>query len=66
MGLRLRDGLTPADLRRAAGLGLGEALAREVTEPLVASGHLMTDDDGIRLTPAGRPVLNAVLARLLA
>jgi oxygen-independent coproporphyrinogen-3 oxidase len=66
MGLRLSDGVRDADMRRAAGLGLGDALPADRTAPLVASGHLAVDDEGIRLTPAGRPVLNAVLGRLVA
>ena len=66
MGLRLTDGVREADMRRAAGIGLAETLPAARTTPLVASGHLVVDDHGVRLTPAGRPVLNAVLARLLA
>jgi len=65
MGLRLRDGLRDADMHRAAGIGLAEALPKEKTAPLVASGHLAVDAAGVRLTAAGRPVLNAVLAQLL-
>jgi oxygen-independent coproporphyrinogen-3 oxidase len=66
MGLRLTEGVGDETMRRAAGLGLADALPPERTAPLVASGHLVVDRRGVRLTPTGRPVLNAVLARLLA
>ena len=66
MGLRLTEGVRGTDMRRAAGLGLDRAVPVARVAPLVASGHLVADDLGLRLTPMGRPVLNAVLARLVA
>ena len=61
MGLRLGEGL-PLD--RLTPLGFG-ALGGNVTE-LAAMGVLETTPDRIAVTPAGRPLLDAVLRRLVA
>ncbi|MEM7120049.1 MAG: radical SAM family heme chaperone HemW [Pseudomonadota bacterium] len=65
MGLRLTDGLSDAAMRRAAGVGLDDAVAPTRRARLVASGHLAALDDTLRLTPQGRPLLNSVLRELL-
>lgn len=59
MGLRLREGV---DLARYEALG-GPALPR--LPELVEDGLLERDGRRLRLTEAGRPLLNAVLARLV-
>ena len=65
MGLRLTRGLDAADLRRAAGLTLDEALEPGVLAELEGHGLLARDGAAVRATPRGQMVLNAVLARLL-
>lgn len=65
MGLRLTGGLSDTVLRRAAGVGLDQAVEPERRARLVASGHLAPTDDVLCLTPEGRPLLNSVLRELL-
>ena len=59
MGLRLAEGVP---LARFASEGVSPPDAGE----LIADGFLALDDGRLRATPKGRPLLNAVLARLLA
>ena len=66
MGLRVSEGVRDADMRRVTGLSLDQAVPAGRIAPLVASGHLVADETGLRLTPQGRPLLNAVLGKLLA
>ena len=61
MGLRLRDGLSKARLR-AAGF---DPEAAQVAA-LVDMGLIAPDSERLRVTDAGRPVLNGVLRTLLA
>jgi oxygen-independent coproporphyrinogen-3 oxidase len=61
MGLRLREGI---DLRRWQALA-GQDSATSVLAELIALGHLAQDGPRIRTTAAGRPVLDALLRRLL-
>lgn len=58
MGMRLREGV---DLARLERLGWN----REAATPLIEEGYLETAEGRLRATEAGRPLLNAVLARLL-
>lgn len=59
MGLRLRAGIQAERLD-----ALGFDWTRTVD--LCAEGWVQADTDGLRLTEAGRPLLNAVLGRLVA
>ena len=62
MGLRLAEGIDPARYARLAGRPLDSARL----EPLVADGLLRRRGARLAATPAGRVVLNSVLASLLA
>ncbi len=67
MGLRLKDGLGGADLARACGPGWEARIDAAGLDVLAAEGFLeRLGDGGLRATARGWPVLNAVLARLLA
>ena len=61
MGLRMRDGLSTARLATA---GFDPAAAQLVD--LIELGLIAEDPDRLRVTDAGRPVLNGILRRLLA
>ncbi|MDG2482683.1 MAG: radical SAM family heme chaperone HemW [Alphaproteobacteria bacterium] len=65
MGLRLSQGLSEADLQRAAGVTWDEAIDGDILEHLVETGFLEHDELAVRATPRGRQVLNSVLERLL-
>ena len=62
MGLRLAEGI---DLGRYAALA-GAAMPADRIDELADLGLVVRDGDRLRLTPAGRPLLDAVLRRLLA
>ena len=62
MGLRLAEGI---DLGRYAALA-GAAMPEERIAELAGLGLVARDGDRLRATPAGRPLLDAVLRRLLA
>lgn len=64
MGLRLCDGLSHADLQRAAGSSWDEAVDQATLAMLVESNLLARDQTGVRATERGRQVLNGILARL--
>jgi putative oxygen-independent coproporphyrinogen III oxidase len=61
MGLRLRNGLAPALLDEVRPALDSQGLAR-----MIEGGFLVEDALGLRTTPKGRLVLNAVLGELLA
>ncbi len=61
MGLRLAEGVDLARYERLAGAPVDQAAISE----LVTDGFLATDGVRIRATTQGRPVLNALLRRLL-
>lgn len=61
MALRLRDGM---DLARYAALAGGAPDAAALAK-MAGDGFVETDAGRLRLTPAGRPLLNAVLRELL-
>jgi oxygen-independent coproporphyrinogen-3 oxidase len=65
MGMRLAEGIGRNRFAQATGCALDDVLRREILDPLVAGGFLVADAAGVRATPAGRAVLNAVLARLM-
>ncbi|HEX6977787.1 MAG TPA: radical SAM family heme chaperone HemW [Alphaproteobacteria bacterium] len=67
MGLRLSEGVDPVRFARRTGVSLDRAVDAGRRDRLVAGGFLATTaTGGIRATPAGRKVLNAVLGELLA
>ena len=62
MGLRLTEGVR---LDRYARLS-GEEISQKRLHPLAEDGFIEIDSGQLRVTDAGRPVLNAVLRALLA
>ncbi len=67
MGLRLSEGVDPVRFARRTGVPLDCAVDASRRDRLVAGGFLaITAKGGLRATPAGRKVLNAVLGELLA
>ena len=67
LGLRMERGLNPEDARRAAECEDPEALerARGLADDLVEKGLLELLGDAYRLSPAGRPLADAVAAEFL-
>ncbi|MFQ5957949.1 MAG: radical SAM family heme chaperone HemW [Alphaproteobacteria bacterium] len=65
MGLRLTEGVSRERFRARTGRPLDEALTRERLDPLIDGGFVGVDAAGLRVTPAGRRVLDAVIAALL-
>ena len=65
MGLRLTRGLDEADLVRAGGCGWDALAATGGFDAMIAAGFLERRGKRVRASPAGRPVLNAVLRQLL-
>ncbi len=66
MGLRLTEGVRRARFTAQTGRTLEEALPAENVAALVGEGLVTLDDEGLRASPAGRRVLDSVLATLLA
>jgi oxygen-independent coproporphyrinogen-3 oxidase len=66
MGLRLVEGIGRMRFRRLTGGDIEEAVDGSALERLGNGGFLVADDDGLRVTDAGRLRLNAVLAAILA
>ncbi|HZB69267.1 MAG TPA: radical SAM family heme chaperone HemW [Sphingomicrobium sp.] len=62
MGLRLAEGIDAAAI--AARFGLDSIVDWAAVERLAASGHLSREDSRIAVTPAGRLVLDRVLAEV--
>ena len=63
MGLRLREGVDPERFKALS----GRTLDRQQIESLAADGFLVADDSGrVRVTAAGFPVLDSVVADLAA
>lgn len=61
MGLRLREGISASRFASIAGHPLSEAALSE----LVGLGMVEVDGDHVRTTASGRPLLNAVLRKLI-
>ena len=61
MGLRLAEGIDVDALEQRFEVRL---IDRTAAERLIASGHLMLDGDRLSTTPAGRLVLNRILAEI--
>ncbi len=66
MGLRLAGGIDRAVFQRVTGVDPVAACDARALRQLIEGGFVVADDHGLRATPTGRQVLNAVLARLLA
>jgi putative oxygen-independent coproporphyrinogen III oxidase len=64
MGLRLADGIDAGVFARRTGSTLDATLDRPRLGRLVDLGFVESDERGVRLTPKGRPLVNAVLAEL--
>jgi oxygen-independent coproporphyrinogen-3 oxidase len=64
MGLRLAEGLDAARFGARSGTALAAALKPDAVAQLVQQGLLESSPTGIRLTPAGWPLANAVLAQI--
>ena len=65
MGLRLAEGIDAATFAARTGQALAEAIDPRRLARLVDLGFVAHDATGLRLTPRGRPLLDAVLAELL-
>ena len=66
MGLRLEDGIDAAHFAARTGVALEAALDPRGAAELVRLGMIERTHTQLRLTERGRPLLNAVLARLAA
>jgi len=66
MGLRLTDGIDAAVFKRRTGRTLADTIDAGAAARLAGLGLLVHDAGGLRLTRAGRPLVNAVLRDLLA
>jgi oxygen-independent coproporphyrinogen-3 oxidase len=66
MGLRLAEGIDRARFETTTGVALDDAVPPDRAAPLIEAGLIESDARGLRATPRGRAVLNAVLARLAA
>ena len=64
MGLRLAEGLDAARFGARSGTALADAVQPDAVARLVQQGLLAASPAGIRLTPAGWPLANAVLAQI--
>jgi len=65
MGLRLVEGVDRAKFAARTGCALEHALDTPSVEPLLEAHLLEIDDEGVRTTTRGRPLLNAILERLI-
>ncbi len=65
MGLRLTAGIDRVAFARRTGVTLADAVDRAALARLLALGLAEDDARGLRLTRAGRPLVNAVLGDLL-
>ena len=64
MGLRLRDGIDAGIFAERTGQPLEQSIDQTRLAQLVELGFVESDPRGLRLTPKGRPLVNAVLAQL--
>ena len=65
MGLRLAEGLDAARFAARSGTALADAVKPDAVARLVEQGLLISDSRGLRLTAAGWPLANAVLAEIV-
>lgn len=66
MGLRLSDGISAADFADRTGVDLSSILDESAVEKLQAHELISVSNDGIRVMPDGRLLLNAITGELLA
>ena len=66
MGLRLAEGVSETHLRERTGCDPDRVIDRAGLARLVEAGYLEHRDGRLRATAAGRPLLNSLLAELLA
>ncbi len=64
MGLRLAEGLDAARFVARSGTALADSVKPDAVARLVEQGLLISDSRGLRLTAAGWPLANAVLAEI--
>lgn len=64
MGLRLTGGIDAAMFEASTGIGLWSAVDAAALDRLTRLGLIEASPDRLRLTPAGQPLLNAVIAEL--
>ena len=64
MGLRLVEGIDPAKL--ASRLGVGTLIRSDAVRTFTTTGHLRLDGTRLSATPAGRLVLDHLLAEIAA
>jgi putative oxygen-independent coproporphyrinogen III oxidase len=64
MGLRLAEGLDAGRFGARSGTSLADAVKPDAVARLAQQGLLESSPAGIRLTPAGWPLANAVLAQI--
>lgn len=65
MGLRLAEGIDPADFAAATGMELAASIDAAARQRLTAMG-LLAPGPALRVTAAGRPLTNRLLVELLA
>jgi oxygen-independent coproporphyrinogen-3 oxidase len=65
MGLRLAGGIAAREFAARTGQRLADAVDGARLARLVDLGFVAADETSLRLTPKGRPLLNAVLAELV-
>ena len=66
MGLRLREGIDPAELAGRFGMAADNMLDMREVDRLLASEHLKREGERLRVTVDGMLVLNALLPRLVS
>jgi len=66
MGLRLAEGINPDRLAAGCGLGVDQVIDRTGLDRLLAAGLVERAGPRLRATPEGWPLLDSVLAMLLA
>ncbi|MDE0390699.1 MAG: radical SAM family heme chaperone HemW [Rhodospirillales bacterium] len=66
MGLRLAEGVSEAHLRERTGCEPDRAIDRAGLARLIGAGYLECRGSCLKATAAGRPLLNSLLAELLA
>lgn len=64
MGLRLTQGIDRAAFARRTGIALADAVDGAAVTRLAGLGLIVSDPNGLRLTRAGRPLVNAVLREI--
>mgnify|MGYP000666368617 CR=1 FL=1 len=65
MGLRMVSGLDKTLFRTLSGYDLNDIINQDAVATLVDEGLLSDDEKGLKLTPAGLPLLDAVLRHIL-